>query len=170
MFTLFILRIEGLALSDEGSLEGLRSPVQFCSPRRPALLRGGFFFSAASAAPPPSATSLLPPLPHVSCKLSTVNLPFLSPFPATLTGNRCKASKSAPVSPFLATLTDTSQLVENKGVLSPVFATLTRYVTRKSFACHSYRKHLGVGESPFVARCSRAREFPVRLVPGLACL
>src|ERR1700730_18129593 len=52
---------------------------------------------------------------------------------------------SHPVSPFVATLADSSQPIENPATLSPVFATLTSRVNPKSFVCHSYKKHPGVG-------------------------
>jgi hypothetical protein len=61
-------------------------------------------------------------------KLSTINLPSLSP--------------------FLATLRDRSQLTEKSATLSPVPATLTRRVKYNPFACHSYRKHPGWGSHP----------------------
>ena len=132
----------------------LRSQRPRISLRHRASPRIRTFVSVTSLPQRPSATSLLPPrIPAVSCKLSTVNVPFLSPFVATLRRNCDKASKSASVSPLFATLlpraqsrgTDTAQLVENKGALSPLFATLTSFVTRKPFICHSYRKHRGVG-------------------------
>jgi hypothetical protein len=52
---------------------------------------------------------------------------------------------TTPATPLSATLTDTLQLHENKTILSPAFATLTRFVKHKSFVCHSYKKHRGVG-------------------------
>jgi len=52
---------------------------------------------------------------------------------------------TASASPLAAILTDTSQLHENKTTLSPASATLTRTVKHKSFVCHSYKKHRGVG-------------------------
>ena len=61
-------------------------------------------------------------------RLSTVNHPSLSPFPATLTDN--------------------SQLTENPATLSPLPATLTSRVKPKSFICHSYKKTPGVGVCP----------------------
>ena len=53
--------------------------------------------------------------------------------------------KSVLTSPFTAVLTDRSQRNENKRTLSPAFATLTGNVKRKSFVCHSYKKHGGWG-------------------------
>ena len=111
--------------------------------RHRASPRSRSLSSVTSVHPPSSATFVLPPLPAVSCKLSPVNLPLLSPFPATLTRNYSKAPRTAPVSPFPATLTDTAQLIENTGPLSPLFATLTGHVARKFFICHSYKKHRG---------------------------
>ena len=61
-------------------------------------------------------------------KLSTVNFPPLTPFPATLTDHR--------------------QLAENTTTLSPAVATLTTRVKHKSCICHSYRKHPGWGSHP----------------------
>jgi len=52
------------------------------------------------------------------------------------------------LTPFLATLAGHSQLSENATTLSLVFVTLTDVVKRKSFACHSYRKHRGVAVRP----------------------
>ena len=52
------------------------------------------------------------------------------------------------VTPFPATLTSYLQLAENKTTLNPVVATLTDRVKHKSFACHSYKKHPGVGYLP----------------------
>ena len=54
---------------------------------------------------------------------------------------------SFPLSPLFATLTSHTQLVENKATLSPFPATLRSRVKHKSFVCHSYEKHRGVGES-----------------------
>ena len=60
-----------------------------------------------------------------------------------------------PVSPFSTTLTRHLQPAENKAALSPFFATLTGCVKSKSFVCHSYKKHRGVGEDvSFFARHS----------------
>jgi hypothetical protein len=75
---------------------------------------------------------------------------------------------TASASPLSATLTGTSQLHENKVTLSLAFATLTRRVKLKSFVCHSYKKHRGVGypsiadpasfsSRPF--RCTQRRPF-----------
>jgi hypothetical protein len=52
---------------------------------------------------------------------------------------------TASASPLSATLADNPQLHENKATLSLAFATLTRRVKPKSFVCHSYKKHRGVG-------------------------
>jgi hypothetical protein len=43
------------------------------------------------------------------------------------------------------TLTVSLQLPENKSTLGPTVANPTSRVRHKSFACHSYRKHRGVG-------------------------
>jgi hypothetical protein len=53
--------------------------------------------------------------------------------------------ETTSATPLSATLTDNPQLHENKATLSPAFATLTRRVKHKSFICHSYKKHGGVG-------------------------
>jgi hypothetical protein len=50
-----------------------------------------------------------------------------------------------PVTPFPATLTSHLHLAANKTSLSPAVATLTGRVKLKSFVCHSYKKHPGVG-------------------------
>ena len=54
-----------------------------------------------------------------------------------------RVTAPANLSPLSATLTSDLQLVENTSPLSPVFATLTRRVSRKSLACHSYKKTPG---------------------------
>jgi hypothetical protein len=63
----------------------------------------------------------------LSCnfKLSTINCPPLTPFPATLAGHL--------------------QPTENPATLSPLPATLTNHVTPNPFVCHSCRKTPGVG-------------------------
>ena len=91
----------------EGSTFRLSSPralsvPAFCSDPSP------FKFALSIEAPAP---------------VGTVNFPWLSPFPATLT--------------------DRSQLTENPATLSPVSATLTDTVAHNPFVCHSYRKHRG---------------------------
>src|SRR5580692_5400373 len=55
------------------------------------------------------------------------------------------AQKCTHLSPLAATLTDQSQLIEESITLSLAFATLTGRVKHKSFVCHSYKKHPGVG-------------------------
>src|SRR5579859_4965581 len=58
----------------------------------------------------------------------------------------CASSRNVlPLSPLLATPTDPTQPIENKTTLSLAFATLTAPLTRKSFVCHSYKKHRGGG-------------------------
>src|SRR5579859_7524882 len=64
------------------------------------------------------------------------------PRPLTL-ATRHLPRAAASLSPFPATLTVALQLTENLATLSPATAALTRYVTHKSFACHSYKKHPG---------------------------
>jgi hypothetical protein len=78
-----------------------------------------------------------------------------------------EVAKRSTVTPFVATLTSYSQVVENPGALSPVFATLTRRVIRKSFVCHSYRKHRGVGCPPYPGRFTITRHLshPAYTVP-----
>jgi len=86
-----------------------------------------------------------PDVSSFNFKLSTVNFPSLSPFPATLTAN--------------------SQLTENSATLSPVPATLTSRVKHKSFICHSCKKHPGWGytlqSNFFVAQISDLPVLPV---------
>jgi len=67
----------------------------------------------------------------------------------------------ASATPLSATLTDTPQLHENKATLSPAFATLTGRVKHKSFVCHSYKKHRGVGYPSIL------KQFP--FAPRLLC-
>ena len=91
----------------EGSTFRLSSPralsvPAFCSDPSP------FKFALSIEAPAP---------------VGTVNFPWLSPFPATLT--------------------DRSQLTENSATLSPLSATLTDTVDHNPFVCHSYKKHGG---------------------------
>ena len=91
----------------EGSAFRLSSPralsvPAFCSDPSP------FKFALSIEAPAP---------------VGTVNFPWLSPFPATLT--------------------DRSQLTENSATLSPLSATLTDTVDHNPFVCHSYKKHQG---------------------------
>ena|ERR1700730_10209336 len=68
---------------------------------------------------------------------------------------------TASATPLSVTLTDTPQLHENKATLSPAFATLTGRVKHKSFVCHSYKKHRGVGYPSIL------KQFP--FVPRLLC-
>ena len=93
------------------------------------------FSSQSSQSPSPSPSSSLLrvleasaftsfPLPF-HFELSTINFLSLSPFPATLTGH--------------------TELNENKTTLSLAVATLTNPVTHNPFACHSCKKHRGVG-------------------------
>jgi len=91
---------------------------------QPLCEASGRFASAFTLARP---ARYLPPDPF-NLRLSTVNLPFLSP--------------------FRATLTDTPQFAENTATLSPAFATLARPVTPNPFVCHSYEKHPGWGMHP----------------------
>ena len=80
----------------------------------------------------------------------------------------------APATRLSATLTDTPQLHENKATLSLAFATLTRRVKHKSFVCHSYKKHRGVGypsilkQFPFAPRllCKNRSANPPDIRPG----
>jgi hypothetical protein len=63
---------------------------------------------------------------------------------------------SLRLSPLPATLTRNLQLTENKTTLSLFRATLTSRDKHKSFVCHSYKKHGGVGEDvPIFARRSQ---------------
>jgi len=55
------------------------------------------------------------------------------------------AQKCTHLSPLAAPLTDHSQLIEETITLNLIFATLTDRVKHKSFVCHSYKKHPGVG-------------------------
>src|SRR5580704_1598086 len=74
-----------------------------------------------------------------------------------------RAPVSPAVSPFLATLTDSSQLHDNTTTLSPALATLTRHPMRKSFVCHSCKKHGGVEQAsacfPFLNPVANVPEF-----------
>jgi hypothetical protein len=79
-------------------------------------------------------------------------------YPPCLATRGCTIFVRQPVtsvSPFFATLTRHPQPADNKTTLSALSATLTSYVKPKSFVCHSYKKHGGVGEdAPFLARHS----------------
>jgi|SRR5580704_15389623 hypothetical protein len=84
---------------------------------------------------------------------------------------------TASATPLSVTLTDTPQLHENKTTLSPAFATLTHRVKPKSFVCHSYRKHRGVGypsladPASFRSRCfTPANGLPSRFLPAHSSL
>jgi len=88
------------------------------------------------------------------CALSSPDL-FLSSLsfrPSTL--NR------SSLTPFFATLTNHLQPIENAITLSPVFASLTDIVKHKSFACHSCRKHRGVGYTAQSKFLSSPHVFP----------
>ena len=88
------------------------------------------------------------PIPSLCVKLSSFSLLNcgLSPVGCEL---------SSPLSPLLATLMRHVQITENKATLSPFPATLTSRVEPKSFVCHSYEKHGGVGcPLPFFDRRS----------------
>jgi len=86
----------------------------------------------------------LPPLTPLLC----VNLPHLALPNHGLSTVGCELPFL--LSPLLATLTVRAQLTENKRALSPFPATLTSCVNHKSFVCHSYKKHRGVGYPPFL--------------------
>jgi hypothetical protein len=59
-------------------------------------------------------------------------------------------------SPLAATLLERLELAENKTTLGSFTATVTAAVKPKSFVCHSYKKHGGVGEDvPIFARRSQ---------------
>jgi len=72
--------------------------------------------------------------------------PLSFPNPARLT---LDIPSMPPLSPLFTTLTAHSQATENKATLSPFPATLAGHVKHKSFVCHSYKKHRGVGASVF---------------------
>ncbi len=118
-----------------------------------------------SSIPP---NTLQPPISAIPCKclysLANRVLPFpmFSPPSAPLTQCSPLLRASSPVivltfnfkpstfnllslTPFFATLAASPQLIENPATLSPFAATLTDRVKPKSFACHSYKKHPGVG-------------------------
>ena len=132
--------VAAFTLSREGSLERFR-------PRRPLRSRsrlschperseGSAFRLSTLHAPSVSAFSSSDVCPF-NFKLSTVNFPPLTPFPATLTSHL--------------------QLSENKTTLSPAVATLTGLVKPNPFVCHSYKKHPGWGSAIvnfFVAQTS----------------
>jgi hypothetical protein len=68
--------------------------------------------------------------------------------PPRLATHRCTIfayQPVTPVSPFFATLTRHLQPAENNATLSALSATLTALCKPKSFVCHSYKKHGGVG-------------------------
>ena len=84
---------------------------------------------------------------------------------------------TASASPLSATLTDNPQLDENKTTLSLAFATLTGRVKHKSFVCHSYKKHRGVGyhsladPASFRSLCfTSANGLPPRFLPAHSSL
>jgi hypothetical protein len=88
------------------------------------------------------------PIPSLCVKPSS-----LSPLSCGLSTVGCELS--SPLSPLLATLMRHVQITENTATLSPFPATLTRRVKPKSFVCHSYEKHGGVGcPLPFFDRRS----------------
>jgi hypothetical protein len=88
------------------------------------------------------------PIPSLCVKPSS-----LSPLSCGLSVVGCELP--LPLTPLFATLTRNSQLTEKTATLSPFPATLTSRVKPKSFVCHSYEKHGGVGcPLPFFARCS----------------
>src|ERR1700688_3364016 len=134
-----------LAVSLEGfaprRLHATRSPLS-CHPERSegSAFLPCFSFSLRNhhslLLPPTSVNSVPSALRSLSCLRSgapsgrhfSFNFPLLTPFLATLAGH--------------------SQLSENATTLSLVFVTLTDVVKRKSFACHSYRKHRGVAVRP----------------------
>ncbi len=95
--------------------------------------------------PPSYSVAVRSPLSSFNFERSTFNL-FRSKPLACLFAVGCQLlAVSAPVSPFPATLTSSLQLAENTATLSPAFATLADHVKHKSFVCHSYTKHRGVG-------------------------
>src|SRR5271155_1258342 len=114
---------------------------------RCALCVSGFsslsrFRSGASSDPRYSSITDASPL---NFSPLTFNIRLLSPLPATLASILPRRCEMPFLSPLFATLTDHSQLAENSATLSPFAATLTGRVKHKSFACHSYEKHRGVG-------------------------
>ena len=89
------------------------------------------------------------PVPSLRVKPSS-----LSPLSCGLSVVGCELF--LPLSPLFAALTRNAQLTENKATLSPFPATLTSRVKPKSFVCHSYKKHGGVGcPLPFFDHRSR---------------
>src|SRR5579872_1565887 len=136
-----------LSVSAFSSLPSFRSGVALA---RRLCIRGG-------GSSDPCSSPIRCELP-VTPRPSTVNVPLLSPLPATLTSTLPRRCETPPVSPLFATLTDHSQLNENPATLSPFAATLTSRVKHNSFVCHSYKKHPGVGYTPPLA--SRGFDFP----------
>ena len=84
----------------------------------------------------------MPPLPLRTPCLCVKPSP-LSPLICGLSAVGCELS--FPLSPLFATLAGHTQIAGNKTTLSPFPATLTSRVKHKSFVCHSYEKHRGVG-------------------------
>jgi len=91
-------------------------------------------------------------------------LPLLSQLPCVrfsrplLLNYSKSAADSNPfpsATPLLATLASYSQPAESTTTLSPCPATLASPVKHKSFVCHSYKKHRGVGcDVPSLSRRS----------------
>jgi hypothetical protein len=106
------------------------------------------YLQPRSAGPPffPESSALSVPATPLRSVPAASNSTFApAAHPPLMERHRAVAQKGASVSPFLATLAASPQLTENPDTLSPVLATLTNRVKHKPFACHSYKKHRGVG-------------------------
>jgi hypothetical protein len=89
---------------------------------------------------PGCASSLSSPFSPFSFKPSTLDTFSLSPFLVYPEPRR------ASLLPRMqARGANSLQIAENKTTLCPSVATLTHSVTHKSFVCHSYKNHRGVG-------------------------
>jgi hypothetical protein len=132
--------VAAFTLSRKGSLERFR-PRRLLRPRSPL-----------SCHPERSEGSAFRLSPLHAFSFNAFSSSDVCPFNFKLSSacpERSRRVNFPPLTPFPATLTSHLQLAENKTTLSPAVATLTSRVKPKSFACHSYRKHLGWGYAIF---------------------
>jgi hypothetical protein len=128
---LLVYKSRPLLTHPESTLLQVLIPLHFNSPRINTYVKPGGGYPSFN--------------PKV-LQLVTMYASPISSFPVTLLPRaKARGTSRSPLSPVFATLTVHSQLVENTITLSLAFATLTDRVKHKSFACHSYKKHPGVG-------------------------
>jgi hypothetical protein len=101
-------------------------------------------FSSQSSQSPSRSTHFSSPCALDASTFSSLPLPFNFEL-STARPERSRRVNVPSLSPLPATLADHWQLIENAITLSPFAAALTSLVKDKPFVCHSYKKHPGWG-------------------------